>query len=249
MNFEQIPNIFTHTHTFCTACRGVAVRQARRVRTVHNLTTHLHRRVAKAREKQKNVSNFHKLQWDGKRQQQQQSTHFEYDSIKDIFGWGRQRSRATESEQQQQRSHRRMWMKIQKFSKNKCRIYFLLVVVAAAAAALLVVVVVVKQHMVACVRKTLYASFGCESFAQASCAGTSSKRSKREDCFVRRKRMRKLRRADLGGFFCVPGGDSNGPQTTTVTRHRPAHYDRLTGRGSSRHALRIRRVASPNRQP
>lgn len=38
---------------------------------------------------QKNVSNFHKVQWDGKRQQQQQSAHFEYDSIKDIFGWAR----------------------------------------------------------------------------------------------------------------------------------------------------------------
>lgn len=43
------------------------------------------------------------------------------------------------------------------FSKNKCRKYLLLVSVVVA-------VVVVKQHMVACVRKTLKESFGCESF-------------------------------------------------------------------------------------
>lgn len=48
------------------------------------------------------------------------------------------------------------------FSKNKCRKYLLLVSVV------VVAVVVVKQHMVACVRKTLKESFGCESFREAS---------------------------------------------------------------------------------
>lgn len=51
------------------------------------------------------------------------------------------------------------------YSKNKCRKYLLLVSVVVVS---LEVVVVVKQHMVACVRKTLKESFGCESFREAS---------------------------------------------------------------------------------
>jgi len=40
-------------------------------------------------EKPENVSDFHNTRWVGAGQQQKQSTHFVYDSIKDIFGLGR----------------------------------------------------------------------------------------------------------------------------------------------------------------
>lgn len=66
--------------------------------------------------------------------------------------------------------------------------------------------------------------------------------SKREDCMVgmTSAQTQVLR----GGFFCVPGGGSNGPQTTTVKPARQQHVP-LTGKGCR---LRIRHVACPRRE-
>lgn len=117
------------------------------------------------------------------------------------------------------------------FSKNKCRKYLLLVSVV------VVAVVVVKQHMVACVRKTLKESFGCESFREAS---FFFRASKREDCLLATGQVRKLEFCSSWGlFFCVPGGGSSGPQTTTV-KPEQQHVPTLTGKGCR---LRIRHVA------
>lgn len=71
---------------------------------------------------------------------------------------GPDRERATTEREREAEREKNVDENSKIFSKNKCRKYLLLVSVVVA------VVVVVKQHMVACVRKTLKESFGCESF-------------------------------------------------------------------------------------
>lgn len=94
------------------------------------------------------------------------------------------------------------------FSKNKCRKYLLLVSVVVVS---LVVVVVVKQHMVACVRKTLKESFGCESFREASFLTVRA--SEKTACW------RLLASAQTRVLLCL-GGSSSVYLVAGLTDHR-----------------------------